>query len=78
MSLPRFPNYQDHKRVKYLINNDERLKRYAMRAIHAQAALMKFTDEEFGGELSTQICGCCAIEAGMLLAHWEQEAADGK
>ena len=73
MTFPRFPDHQDHKRVKYLINNDERLKQYAMRAIHAQAALMKFTAEEFGDELANQICACCAIEAGMLLAHWVRE-----
>ena len=75
MTFPRFPDHQDHKRVEYLINNDERLKQYAMRAIHAQAALMKFTAEEFGDELANQICTCCAIEAGMLLAYWVQEGS---
>lgn len=63
MSLPSF----DHcKRVEYLINHDERLKKFANDYINANAALGDYLDEVYGKGLGKQIFHWCHFQIFLL------------
>ena len=51
MVTPRFPNADDHRRVKYLIEHDERLAQHVAIYMQANANLMLYTEAEYGEDM---------------------------
>ena len=67
MKTPRFPNADDHRRVKYLIEHDERLAQHVAIYMQANANLMLYTEAEYGEDMCNQICGCAAVQTGFFM-----------
>ena len=79
MTTPRFPTEDDHRRVKYLVNNDERLKTVIEGFLAANSKLMVYTAMKYGEELGDLICSCAAVQTAWVLEDLGYgESAEGE
>ena len=67
MTTPRFPNEADHRRVKYLMDHDEKLSELVGLFLWANSRLMAYSAHKYGEELGDQICGCAAVQTAYVL-----------
>ena len=67
MTTPRFPNEADHRRVKYLMDHDEKLSELVGLLLWANSKLMLYSAAKYGEELGDQICGCAAVQTAYVL-----------
>ena len=62
-----FPNEADHRRVKYLMDHDEKLSELVGLFLWANSRLMAYSAHKYGEELGDQICCCAAVQTAYVL-----------
>ena len=77
MKMPGYPTTEECKRIEYLVNNDERLKKVASDFITRNVALVDYIDEVYGEALSFQIVNWCSFQSVLHLKRLEEESSDG-
>ena len=78
MTTPRF-HRSDHRRVKYLMDHDEKLSELVGLFLWANSRLMAYSAHKYGEELGDQICGCAAVQTAWVLEDLGYgESAEGE
>jgi len=77
MTMHNFPSTEDCKRIEYLINHDERLKKVVVDFITHNVALVDYLDEVYGKELGFEICEWCFVQSMGWLKLMRKESSDG-
>ena len=77
MTMHNFPSTEDCKRIEYLINHDERLKKVVVDFITRNVALVDYIDEAYGKELGLEICEWCFFQSMLWLNRITKESSDG-